>query len=382
MVETLTREQVMAHRIAAQGLHRDRPGAIAALASLGIQDSGPTARLALAARSDGDPDPVAHGLVDGWTHRGAPHHHPPAERNAIAAAARPLDDADAAARLNWSRPEQRRVGIPAREAIDRAADALAEVVTEPMTKGAASGAVTKVLPDALLRDCRPCGCVHINEQLMRLSALPVGVGLDPTARTLLLTPPPDGWERPVAGDPQRAARLVLDYLRVLGPAGPREVADFVGTSATAFAPTWEAALPRLTEVEVDLGDAAQRSSTRDVRSAWLPAEDLDAALHAPDPDVVRFLAPWEPMLQARDRQLLAPDEELRKALYKIIGNPGALLADGEIVGTWRPRASGKRLTLEISPHVPLAPDVRPRLDDEAERVAAARGLTLAGLTGV
>jgi len=382
MVVTLTREQVMAHRVAAQGLHRDRPGAVAALASLGLQDAGPTARLALAARTDGDPDPAAHGLVDGWTHRGAPHHHPPAERNAIAAAARPFDDADAAARLHWSGPEQRRVGIPAREAIDRAADALAEVVTEPMTKGAASGAVTKLLPDALLRDCRPCACVHVNEQLMRLSALPVGVGLDATGRTLLLTPPPAGWERPVDGDPARAARLVHDYLRVLGPAGPREVADFVGTSPAAFAPAWEAALPGLAEVRVGVADAAQRSSTSGVRAAWLPADDLDAALDAPEPDLVRFLPPWDPMLQARDRELLAPDATVRKELYRIIGNPGALLAGGEIVGTWRPKASGGRLTLEISPFAPLEPDVRARLDDEAERVAAARGLRLAKLAGV
>ncbi|MHC1558693.1 winged helix DNA-binding domain-containing protein [Actinomycetospora sp. C-140] len=368
MVETLTREQVMAHRIAAQGLHRDRP--LDALFALGLQDSGPTARLALAARTDGEVDPVARGLVDGWTHRGAPHHHPPAERNAVAAAARPFDDADAAARLNWSGPEQRRVGIPARESIDRAADALAEVVTEPMTKGTASGAVTKLLPDVLLRDCRGCATVHVNEQLFRLSAFPVGVGLDPTGKTLLLTPPPAGWERPVDGDPARAARLVLDYLRLHGPAGPREVADFVGTTPTIFAPAWDAALPELAEVEV----AGRR--------AWLPADDLDAALGAPDPDVVRLLPPLDPILQARDREIHAPDESLRKDLYKIIGNPGALLADGEIVGTWRPKASGKKVTLEIAPVAPLPSDVRTRLDDEAERVAAARGLTLAGLTGV
>lgn len=369
MVETLTREQVMAHRIAAQGLHRDRP--VEPLFSLGLQDSGPTARLALAARTDGDTDPAARGLVDAWTHRGAPHHHPPAERAAVAAAAHPFDDADAAARLHWSGPEQQRVGIPAREALDRAADALVEVVTEPMTKGAASAAVTTLLPDALLRDCRGCGTVHVNEQLFRLAAFPAGVGLDPTGRTLLLTPPPDGWPRPVAGDPVLAARLVLDYLRVLGPAGPREVADFVGTSATAFAPAWGAALPGLAEVALADGSPA-----------WLPAEDLAAALAAPDPDVVRLLPPLDPMLQARDRPLLAPDEALRKDLYRMLGNPGALLADGEIVGTWRPKASGKRLTLEVTPVVPLAPDVRARLDDEAERVAVARGLRLAGLTGV
>lgn len=380
MVETLTREQVMAHRIAAQGLHRDR--SLAPLFSLGLQDSGPTARLALAARTGDDPDPAAHGLVDGWTHRGAPHHHPSDERNAIAAAARPFDDADAGARLNWSGPEQRRVGIPAREAIDRTADALVAVVTEPMTKGAASGAVTQLLPDALLRDCRGCATVHVNEQLFRLAAFPVGVGLDPTGKTLLLIPPPAGWERPVEGDPQRAARLVTDYLRILGPAGPREVADFVGTTPTAFAAAWEAALPGLAEVELDPGDGAPRGSTEGRRRAWLPAEDLAAALDAPDPDVVRLLPPLDPMLQARDREIHAPDETLRKDLYKVIGNPGALLADGEIVGTWRPRASGRKLTLEIAPVVPLPPDVRSRLDDEAERVAAARGLTLAGLAGV
>jgi hypothetical protein len=380
MVETLTREQVMAHRIAVQGLHRDRT--LDRLFALGVQDSGPTARLAIAARSDGDPDPSAHGLVDGWTHRGAPHHHPPGELNAVAAAARPFGDADAAARLNWSGPEQRRVGIPAREAIDRAADALAAVVTEPITKGAASTAVTRMLPDALLRECRGCATTHINEQLMRLSALPVGVGLDPTQKTLLLTPTPAGWERPVEGDPARAARLVLDYLRLHGPAGPREVADFVGTTPTAFAPAWEAALGELAEVDVDAGDAAERSSTRGLRRAWLPADDLTAALDAPEPDLVRLLPPLDPILQARDREVHAPDEALRKDLYKIIGNPGALLVDGEIVGTWRPRASGKKLTLELAPVVPLAPDVRARLDDEAERVAAARGLTLAGLKGI
>lgn len=357
------RATVMAHRIAAQGLHRD--GRLAGVLTLGVQDLGPSVRIALAARDD-QPDPAAHGLADGWTHRGAPHHHPRGDVQAVARASRPLDDADAAARLAWSGPEQRRVGIPAREAVDRAADALAAVVTEPMTKGAASTEVTRRLPDALLRDCRPCGCVHVNEQLMRLSALPVGVGLDPSGKTLLLTPPPVGWVRPTEADPRVAARLVDDYLRVLGPATRADVASFVGSSSASFRPAWDAALPDLVEVRVD------------GTPAWLPADDLAALEHAPDPDpdVVRLLPPSDPYLQARDRTRAIPDEAVRADLFRIIGNPGAVLADGEIVGTWRPKAAGTKLTLVLSTVTPVA---RAALDDEAERVAAARGLRLAAL---
>jgi hypothetical protein len=358
------RATVMAHRISAQGLHRD--GRLAGVLALGVQDLGPAVRIALAARDD-EPDPGAHGLADAWTHRGAPHHHPRADLLAVAAAARPLDDADAAARLSWSGPEQRRVGIPAREAIDRAADALAAVVTEPMTKGAASTEVTRRLPDVLLRECRGCACTHINEQLMRLSALPVGVGLDATGKTLLLTPPPTDWERPAEADPRAAARIVHDYLHVLGPAGRAEVAGFVGSSPASFRPAWEAALDGLTEVRVD------------GRSAWLPAEDLDALAAAPEPDVVRLLPPSDPLLQARDRTLLVPDEAVRADLWRVLGNPGAVLADGEVVGTWRPKAAGKKLTIQVSAAAPLEPSVRSRLDDEAERVAAARGMRLAAL---
>lgn len=365
---TVDRAQVIAHRVAVQGLHRTTGpgGVLGRVLALGLQESGATARVALAARTDADL--ASLGLVTGWTHRGAPHHHRPADVPGLAAASRPLSDADAAARLAWSGPEQRRVGIPAAEAIDRAADALAAVVTAPITKGAASTEVTRQLPGALLRDCRPCGCVHVNEQLMRLSALPVGVGLDTTGPTLLLTPPPAGWTRPQVPDVARAADLAETYLAVLGPAGKAEAAGFVGSSTAAFAPAWEAALAGLVEVRVDGAPA------------WLPAADVDALAHPPEPDVVRLLPPYDPFLQLRDRPLLVPDAEHRAALYKILGNPGAVLVDGEVVGTWRAKASGRKLTITVTPFAGLEPALRAAVDDEAERVAAARGLSLAAVS--
>ena len=84
----------------------------------------------------------------------------------------------------------------------------------------------------------------------------------------------------------------------------------------------------------------------------------------------------DPYLQARDRELLVPDQALRSELYRALGNPGVVLADGEVVATWRPKAAGAWLTLLVSAAAPLTPDVRARIDDEAERVAAARGARL------
>lgn len=363
-VHVVDRAQVLAHRVAVQGLLRDRPPD--RVLDLGVQHAGTSVALALAARTD---EPLQSGPV-AWTHRGAPHRHRPdgdAGLPALAAASYPFGDADAAARAHWSRPQQAALGMGAREAIDRAADALAAVVAGPMTKGAASTAVTARLPCALLRDCRPCGAVHVNEQLMRLAALPAGVALDTTGPTLLLEP--GGWSRPATPDADAAAGLVTAVLRVLGPATDRHVAGFVGTTPAAFAPALEAARADLAEVEVA---GAGR--------AWVPADDAAALASPPDPDAVRLLPPSDPYLQARDRELLVPDEGLRRELYRAIGNPGAVLAGGEVVATWRPRTAGRRLTLEVTAPVSWAPGVRTALDDEAERVAAARGQVLAGVT--
>ena len=101
---------------------------------------------------------------------------------------------------------------------------------------------------------------------MRLSALPVGVGLDATGKTLLLTPPPAGWAAPRRGRPARrrppGPRL---------PAGPRarptppRSRASSGSSTASFRPAWR---PRST--------GWPRSGSTG-RPAWLPAEDLDAA---------------------------------------------------------------------------------------------------------
>ena len=63
--------------------------------------------------------------------------------------------------------------------------------------------------------------------------------------------------------------------------------------------------------------------------------------------VVRLLGPYDLLVQGKDRDLLVPEAAHRKQLWPALGRPGPLLADGEIVGCWRPRAKGAKLDLEV-----------------------------------
>ena len=63
--------------------------------------------------------------------------------------------------------------------------------------------------------------------------------------------------------------------------------------------------------------------------------------------MVRLLGPYDLLVQGKDRDLLVPEAAHRKQLWPALGRPGPLLADGEIVGCWRPRAKGTKLDLEV-----------------------------------
>jgi hypothetical protein len=174
----------------------------------------------------------------------------------------------------------------------------------------------------------------------------------------------DTWLAPVPGSPgvpaaaAGTADLIAAYLRVLGPATPTEAAKFLDTSTTAARPAWPGGL-----VEVSV----------DGRRTWLPADRVDALRTAPRPDLVRLVPPSDPYLQARDRDLLVPDRARQKEVWRILGNPGALLVDGEVAGTWRPKKSGARLELTIVPFERVPARVRTAVAAEAERVAQVRG---------
>jgi Winged helix DNA-binding domain len=372
------RAQVLAYRIAASGLHRD--GALEVL-DLGVQDTPHgSARLALAARSaaDANPDaaqpgrsasaeprPLDQGLTLAWTMRGAPHVHHDAALPGLAAALWPGSEADALSKIAWQRSRVSAVGMGPVDALAAVATAMRRTVTAPMAKGAASAAVTAAAPASLSAWCRPCGSTHVFESLFRLAALPAGLRLEPDSARVVLAPI-EGW--PLGGPPREQAgvdELARTYLRFLGPAAPAQVAAYLNSTAAELRRWWP---DDLAEVRVD------------GRRAWLPEPLVEALRTAPQPRLVRLLPPSDPYLQARDRDLVLPDKAAQRALWTALGQPGAVLLDGEIAGIWRPRTSGRSLRLAVTAFTPIPPDRHAELDAEAHRVATIRGATAVNLT--
>jgi hypothetical protein len=66
---------------------------------------------------------------------------------------------------------------------------------------------------------------------------------------------------------------------------------------------------------------------------------------------------------------------VHKALWPVLGRPGALLVGGEVAGTWRTKAAGTRLTITVETFTPVADSTWSAVEEEAERVAEVRGAT-------
>ncbi|TWP49246.1 winged helix DNA-binding domain-containing protein [Lentzea tibetensis] len=339
----LTRHQVLAHRIHAHELDR-RVTSAAELRvfDLGVQDNtAGSAALSLSARLD---DPDASGFTVTWTVRGAPHLHRPAELPALAKALWPWSDADALARM--SRPKV----DTAVDALRQTAKAMRAIVTKPMTKGEISTALTPKAPEQTVEWCRGCDTHHVSDPIFRLAALPAGLRIVTGEKTITFERIPK-WP----GVPAKTGDfgdLVEKYLRLHGPAGPSEVASYFGTTAKEVKTNW----PALREVTVE------------GRKAWLP-EDVE--ISDEKPNFVRLLPPTDPYLQARDRDLLLPDKGQQKDVFRVLGRRGGVLVDGEIVGSWQARTSGKRLDVTVTPYRKLN---LKKLEPEAERAAQAKGL--------
>jgi hypothetical protein len=351
------RERVMAYRIAAQGLadrSGDRPADLPVL-DLGVQEYTPdSTRVALAARSDADP--ADDRLITVWAARGAPHLHRRADVPALVEQLWPIGDDDAAARIKSGQiPEAAGLGV---RAFTATAAAFRAVLTGPMPRGQASTEVSRRVPVELTYQCGPCKARHVAGNVWQHAGLAGGVEVLSRGRDAMLGPIPQAPPIPAAN--RGIERLIETYLRFLGPAGPAEVAKYLGSTTSVIKAVWPSAA--LTEVRVD------------GRPAWLPASAAALLDSAPVPRGVRWLPPMDPLLQARDRDLLVPGRERQKEVWRVLGNPGALLVDGEITGVWRARMAGRRrVDLTVTSFEGLTGDQVARVEEEAARVARARG---------
>lgn len=161
-------------------------------------------------------------------------------------------------------------------------------------------------------------------------------------------------------DPGRArAALLRRYLRCYGPSTRKDFAAWVGIGSRDAQPWWEAIADELTPVDVD------------GRRTWILTEHADD-LRSADVHGVRLLPPGDPYTQMRDRATIV-DPKHQRAVWKSVGAPGAVLADGAIAGTWRPRKHGRTLTVTVTLFAPLRSALRTALREEARHVAQLRG---------
>ncbi|MFG1721168.1 winged helix DNA-binding domain-containing protein [Micromonospora chalcea] len=356
------RRQVMAFRVRAQQLDRAQgPLADTAVLDIGVQDTGPDGgRWALATRGVDVTSLTGDDVVMLWTVRGAPHLYRRADVGAVAAGVEPFSDADAGKRIYDAAKPLKAAGIGILAALDEVATRMREIVREPTAKGEVSGRLAELMPEPYLRHCRPCDATHLYEMPFRLAAVRAGLELR------LDTSPPVLERirafRPAA-TPGDRFDLIRAYLRLLGPATPKHVADYLDAPVKEVKARW----PR---------DAVEVSV--DGETHWLLAAD-EAALASADATTTRLLGPFDLFLQAKDRATLVPDAARAKELWPVLGRPGAVLADGELAGAWRPRKSGRTFTVAVQPWRKLTGSTRDAVVAEAERLAAYRGVSLAGV---
>jgi hypothetical protein len=148
---------------------------------------------------------------------------------------------------------------------------------------------------------------------------------------------PDVWTVPPPDLDPHEARLELArrYLRVFGPATPESFATWAGMTRIRGVAAFEALCRSLTLVRTPVGNA------------WILSRDEPLFRAAPGlPAPARLLPSGDTwfLLQGAERELLVPNERERRALWTSRVWPGALLVEGETVGTWRRAAH--RLTIQ------------------------------------
>jgi hypothetical protein len=206
-----------------------------------------------------------------------------------------------------------------------------------------------ILGDARMADREAAEAIGVNSNRFRYAAPTGTVAIrweGARAPTIWIVPAPDL-------DPADASlELARRYLHVFGPTTAESFAEWAGIATRQGLAVFDRLQASLIAVRTPIGDA------------WALATD-EATLGAVpgEPAAARLLPSGDAyfLLQGVDRTLLVPDAVRRSRLWTSRVWPGAVLVNGEIVGTWR-RANAN---LTIEPWHPLSSQDREAIESEA-----------------
>ncbi len=165
---------------------------------------------------------------------------------------------------------------------------------------------------------------------------------------------PTVWTVPPPEVAPLEARLELArrYLHIFGPTTPKAFAQWAGISKRMGVAAFDELSSSLIPARTALGDA------------WILTRDEPMFRAVPgNPASARLLPSGDAyfLLQGADRELLIPEADRRGALWTSRVWPGAVLVDGEVIGTWR-RANA---TVTVQPWRRLSRAARQAVEMEA-----------------
>jgi hypothetical protein len=190
-----------------------------------------------------------------------------------------------------------------------------------------------VLAGEVSRDIDVAGVLGVKGWELKYAALTgtVAIRWEGARAPIMWTVPP-----PTIEAAEATRELARRFLHVFGPSEPRAFAGWTGINEGKAVRVFEELEPELVPVRTPLGDG--RVLAIDEAAIREPVAATSGVRLLPSGDAYTLgVTPAE-------RVLLVPDERQRGQLWTPRVWPGALLVDGEIVGTWR-RAK-RSLTIE------------------------------------
>ena len=197
--------------------------------------------------------------------------------------------------------------------------------------------------------CRSCGSHHVAPILWRYATVKAGARLDSRRRYTLGKP----GRAPAAREAVRALPRPSTARRgrATSPSGRGSSSATPSASGTTSLPT----SPRCRSAR------PRRGCSPTTSPPWSRRRPRRASACIP---------PGDPYLQKPNRPLLAPDDALRKRMFRPVASPGAVLKDGRLVGLWKAKAKGKKSEITVEK---LGRFARADVEEEAQRVAQLRG---------
>ena len=387
---TVTKEQARAFRLRRHHLDRPLPsgGLVEAAAGCGVQNSPPGAwETALWNRVEGvtlhQLEQALYGektLLQAWSIRGVPLVFPTVDAGVFLAplCAQPgeepwiytrgitgaldalgLDFDDLLPLVETACACLEGETVLSKEALDRRLAGVIEPMLPPEVRPAWNAPSMYGQPDRqtmggaavsfLLRPCSFRGKVVFGAR----------EGIYPT-----FTSPARWLGRSLLNHPDGVRELVRRFLRCYGPTQVSDFQSWLGCSPRQAKRLWGGIEDELAPVELD------------GKRRWVLAEDLNLLSQGEEGEQLLLLGSHDPYLDLRDRELILPDKARQRQVWKTVGNPGAVLLRGRVIGLWTVRTRGENLDVSVTLFEPLSPAQRSRLEELAQGYAAFRGSAL------